>query len=98
MKTTTMILAAFLTHQVSLLFAGNESIVNNNVPATINLDITTLMPVTPSEATFEEMNTPGIDFGALAPHTPAEATFEDSIPAISLESLAPKTPCEASFE
>lgn len=93
-----MILAAVLTLQVSLLFAGNESIVNNNAPATITLDITSLMPVTPAEATFEEVNMPNIDFDALAPHTPAEATFEDTLPAFSIASLAPRTPCEATFE
>ena len=93
-----MILAAFLTLQVSILFAGNESIINNNAPATINLDITSLMPVTPAEATFEEVNVPNIDFEALAPHTPAEATFEDIAQAISIGSLAPKTPSEATFE
>jgi hypothetical protein len=98
MKTTTMILAAFLSLHVSLLFAGNETDMNNNTPGTITLSITSLMPVTPSEATFEEVNIPGIDFNALAPDTPSEATFEDTVQAISIESLAPKTPGEATFE
>jgi hypothetical protein len=75
MKTTTMILAAFLSLQVSLLFAGNETNISNNTPETISLNLTSLMPVTPSEATFED-TVPAISIESLAPKTPGEATFE----------------------
>jgi hypothetical protein len=103
MKATTIIIAAVLSLQVSLLFAGNnetKSVVNNDI---VPLNINTLAPVTPVEATFEEATCPGsvtFNYTTLAPVTPEEADFSDVVPEkkIDFTILAPVTPAEADFD
>jgi hypothetical protein len=97
MKTTTIILAALFTLQASFLFAGNESVTSTSTPDKITLEVTALVPVTPAEATFEEVYSEVIDFTALAPVFPAEAEFEDVVPVIDMGSLTPVVPVEADF-
>ena len=97
MKATTIILAALFTLQVSALFAGNESTKINSAPAGSVFELTTLIPVTPAEATFEEVNSDMINSSALAPVLPKEAEFEEMTPIVNLVSLAPVTPAEADF-
>ena len=102
MKATTIIIAAVLSLQISVLFAGNEEthLIPNNEAVSFNLN--TLAPITPVEATFEEStetNAFTFDFSILAPATPEEADFSDVVPEknIDLTILAPVTPSEADF-
>ena len=101
MKTTTIILAAVLSLQINVLFAGNE-----HSPANVNstreettLNVSALFPDTPAEATFEDVCMVCLDIEALAPEVPAEADFSDVAPAtgIDLLFLAPATPDKADF-
>ena len=98
MKSTITILAAVLTLSASVLFAGNEtsSAPVSNETNTIKMSI--LAPVTPSEATFEDI--PSVnEIAALIPVTPTEATFEDvSGDVMPNNALAPTTPATADFE
>ena len=97
MKATTIILAALFTLQVSALFADNESTTPNGSPVEAKLNITALIPVTPAEATFEDVIIEIVDLTALAPVVPLEAEFEDMIPMADLTRLAPLAPSEADF-
>jgi hypothetical protein len=97
MKATTIILAAFFTLQVSVLFAGNETTTLTSAPVETTLDLSALIPSTPAEATFEEVDIEVIEFTSLAPVVPAEAEFEEMVPVIDLGSLTPITPAEADF-
>jgi hypothetical protein len=102
MKATTIIIAAVLSLQVSFLLADN-----NETASAANMEssfgtISTLAPVTPIEATFEETTISKaftFDVTILAPVTPAEADFSDVVPEknIDLTILAPVTPSEADF-
>ena len=102
MKATTIIIAAVLSLQVSVLFADNDktrSTVNNE---TLSINISTLAPVTPAEATFEdatETTAFSFDLSVLTPVTPKEADFSDVIPesSMTMTNLAPVTPSEADF-
>ncbi len=99
MKATVTILAAFLTLQAGILFAGNN---NFPVPASSEnstLFIISLAPATPAEATFEVVNTITIDFATLSPVVPNEADFNDVAPesAIDLMNLMPVAPAAADF-
>lgn len=102
MKATTIIITAVLSLQISVLFAGNHEIspiVNNE---TVSYDMRTLVPVTPDEATFEDVNLLSdftFDFLTLAPVTPTEADFSDIVPEknIDLTILVPVAPAEADF-
>jgi hypothetical protein len=90
MKTTTIILAALLVLQVNFLFASGDNAPMANTNAAM-----TLAPVTPVEATFEEMTAVNV----LMPITPAEATFDDMpVLMISTSDLSPETPGVAEFE
>lgn len=95
MKTTTLFIAALFILQTGTLFAANEG-------APLRSDVETLVfaPVTPSEATFEDMESTWIMAGNLAPVTPAEADFSDdaNFAVIDNTLLAPVTPAEADFE
>jgi len=98
MKTTTIIIAAVLSLQVSYLFAGNDF-----PPTTPNINASTssfvsLVPTTPDEATFEDEAT-FTEIAELAPVTPEEADFSDVVPEASMDinTLAPITPAEADF-
>ena len=99
MKATATILAAVLTLSMNVLFASNDGAAVNNMmtPSTF----TTLAPITPAEATFEEVNdaiSTAIAFN-LAPVSPIEADFSDAIPEMTIDiiTLAPVTPNEADF-
>ena len=70
MKATTIIIAAVLSFQVSILCAGNKETMLpvNNEPVSFNTS--KLAPVTPVEATFEEttlMNAFIFDFFSPCP-------------------------------
>lgn len=107
MKTmkTIYVLAAFLGLPFSTIYAAGSlteapASLNSNTSYTASL---TLAPVTPAEATFEELilpngSMPGLT--GLIPGTPSEADFNDEAPAaaVSAAVLAPVTPKEADFE
>jgi len=96
MKATITILAAVLTLNAGILFAGNEII---SAPVTNESFITAIAPITPTEATFEDFNPTTVDIATLAPVTPAVAEFSDSISlTIDINALAPITPAAADFE
>ena len=102
MKAITIIIAAVLSLQVSVLFAGNNETRSIPNDENVSFNINTLAPVTPVEATFEEAtetNTFTYGFSALAPVTPVEADFSDVVPEknVDLTILAPVTPSEADF-
>jgi hypothetical protein len=94
MKATTMIMAAVLTLSVNILFASNDGVAVNSENNSFS---TSLAPVTPSEATFEEMNDAAS--ATLAPVTPALADFSDELSETTndISALAPATPPEADF-
>jgi len=91
MKTFTIIIAAVLTLTVNALFASNDGASVNSNTTSISL-----APITPTEATFEEVAAP-FEFSTLAPVAPAEASFEEETEDIAITSLAPVTPVEADF-
>ena len=102
MKATTILLAAVLSIQISVLFAGNKETTPTENTESASLNINQLAPVTPEEATFEEgieTVVSAFDFSRLAPVTPEEAGFTDIVPEknIDLTILAPVTPAEAEF-
>jgi hypothetical protein len=104
MKATTIIIAAVLSLQFNILFAGNpDNNVNNNVSDNeiSNFSLINLAPVTPSEAGFSDViPEPLVNVTKLAPVTPAEADFNDNAPEINSNTidLAPETPSVADFE
>jgi len=96
MKTSTIILATLLILQVSSIFASNDG-VTVNLNKEMNFNTVVLMaPVTPKEATFEDMS-PTTEIVVLAPVTPKEASFENEAENFSINSLTPVTPAEADF-
>jgi len=102
MKTKSIIIAAVLSFQVSFLLAGNNETASPANNESSFGTISTLAPVTPGEATFEETTfTSAFDYNEtyLAPVTPVEADFSDVVPEknIDLTILAPITPSEADF-
>jgi hypothetical protein len=111
MKTKSIILAAVLTLTASMLFAGNDIVINRIANENTSVTLAAIAPVTPTEATFEEVSTVTIDFANLAPSLPLEADFSDAIPVtpaeasfeeistviIDLANLAPSLPLEADF-
>jgi hypothetical protein len=98
MKAIPILTVVLLTLQVSVLFAGNKII---EVPGTREcsaVTLSSLAPVTPAVATFEEP-TMFTEVSALAPVAPAVATFEDTAASVfSTSDLAPVFPAEADFE
>ncbi|MEI6435780.1 MAG: hypothetical protein WCP32_13115 [Bacteroidota bacterium] len=97
MKTTKIILAVILSLQIGLSFAGNENLTTLVTEVNSTFNTITLVPITPVEATFEDMTTEFTFFG-LSPLTPIVASFEDfyveMVPAIG---LSPIMPAEAEF-
>ena len=96
MKTTKTILAFIFAFQTAFLFAGNDtpSVFSTESSAAVVL---ALAPVTPAEATFEDM-APESLFSGLSPVTPGVATFEDcSVEMVSVKALSPETPSVADF-
>jgi hypothetical protein len=96
MKTTFIILSTLLTLHINLLFAGNDVVSANSNSGVNSITILELAPLTPREATFEDVATP-FEFSTLAPGTPAEATFTDEPDETSAIGLPPVTPDEADF-
>lgn len=96
MKTTITILAAVLTLNAGILFAGNNTFSGTE---TTESAIITIAPSTPLEATFEDVNIAVLDFAAIMPSTPVEADFSDVAPdaAIDITNLMPSTPAVADF-
>ena len=100
MKAKSIIIAAVLSLQASFLLADN-----NETAASVNTEssfgtISTLAPVTPGEATFEETTfTNAFDYNGknLAPVTPVEADFSDVVLEKNMTILSPVTPLEADF-
>jgi hypothetical protein len=100
MNSKITIISAILVLQACLLFADNES---SSAPAAIEMStiaMANLAPVTPDEATFEEMPademTSTVD---LQPVTPVAADFEDVADvAIDVKALASSAPVVAEFE
>jgi len=96
MKSATILLAAVLTLSLNVVFArtGGTAMISETSSSRISI-----APVTPVEATFEEMTDATATFTLLAPVTPAEADFSDAIPetTIDIAALAPVTPGEAEF-
>ena len=97
MKTTTTILAAIFTLQIGVLFAGNENISTPSTEVTSSLNILSLAPSSPVEATFEDIVVDNVFLG-LSPVTPADASFEDiSVEMISVTNISPNIPSVADF-
>ena len=97
MKATTIIIAAFLTLQAGILFAGNDNITAPAANETSMISLASLAPSTPLEATFEEIVT--VNMADLMPSVPAEATFEDMTSEMNPPvDFAPVTPAVADFE
>jgi hypothetical protein len=97
MKTTIILLTALLTLQVSVLFAGKHSDVIPGTKETPIVAVTSLAPVAPATATFDDAS-PAADLTALAPVTPSEATFSDEPATDNLSTFEPVIPAEADFE
>ena len=101
MKTTMYIIAALLALNSSALLAGNDDVI---VTHSINSNISSLAPVTPKEAGFEEITIlPVINDQMilnLEPKSAGEANFEETTDLNDLNTgaLLPTLPKEASFE
>lgn len=97
MKATTIILAAALTLSMNVLFARNDGAVMNRETSS---GLTALTPVTPAEATFEDMADATVDAFILSPVSPVEADFSDAVDETTIDilTLAPVTPPEADFD
>ena len=101
MKTTTIIIAAIFTLQVSNIFAGNSEMNNSSNSDFSSSAVLTLAPTTPVEADFSDLvPEPVFDQSTLAPVTPAFANFDDNAPEVVSNSinLAPETPSFADFD
>ncbi len=98
MKTTTIIIAAILSFQVTILFAGNNETASLNNDSEFSCLTCITAPGTPSEASFED-DVPEIDIATLAPVTSEEADFSDFVfeTSTDLTNLAPFAPAEADF-
>lgn len=74
----------------------NKSVVPNRVETkSESIDLSKIIPTTPTEATFEDVSAATTN---LSPVTPKEATFDDEVTDIDISKLSPGTPKEATFE
>jgi hypothetical protein len=98
MKATTVIFAAIFTlASANVLLAKDNNVIITTMNKTEMLNVRNLAPLTPSEASFEEVISE-MDFSNLAPELPSEATFEDAnfeMPIVT--DLAPAVPAVADF-
>lgn len=102
-KRAILILTLFSGIQISTLMAKSPGY---SGPAKNNLDLPSLAPATPKEATFQDNIPEEKSYVNLAPFTPKEATFEDDnnnntgtgITSDFLREVAPITPDFADFE
>jgi hypothetical protein len=97
MKTITIFLAASFLLIISSVFGNNEGVPARSYKETILNSVYFSAPVTPKEATFEDL-IPASDLNLLAPVTPKEASFDDQDDEIILTGLAPVIPAEADFD
>lgn len=88
MKATNILLTVVLSLSLNFVLAEND--ITTYPCDAVNQS---LIPVTPSEATFEETLT---GFVNLEPSVPAEADFEE--PVLALSSFRDDIPAEADFE
>jgi len=98
MNAKSLIIAVALTLQAGFLFADNNinpTPLKNESSSAI---LSSLSPVTPIEATFEEV-ADVYEITALVPVTPDEADFNDSadLP-VNISALIPLVPVTADFE
>lgn len=98
MKATTIIIAAVFSLLVSSSFADNNMTLAPVTETNATTSLVSLAPVTPVEATFEEIATQA-DYSVFAPVTPVEADFNnnDLVQPVDFSTLAPTTPSEADF-
>ena len=96
MKATNLILTTALSLQMGVLMIGHD-VINSSNETNVPVITESVAPVTPVEATFEEVNTMDLNAG-LAPTVPFEATFEEMGTVDAVLELAPVVPAEASFE
>jgi hypothetical protein len=100
MKVKTLLLTALLTLQLGVFAGSGEwetAMKGTMVPSLTEM----LSPVTPREATFEEVTeTTTFNVAAIAPVAPAHADFSDTVEnsTIIIGNIAPVTPAEADFE
>jgi hypothetical protein len=96
MKATSTILAAVLTLSMNVLFASNDGAAVNSESNSFHIS---LAPITPAQATFEEVNDATAAAFILTPVTAIEADFSDAISETTIDiiTLAPITPSEADF-
>jgi hypothetical protein len=102
MKKMTLTIAAILTLQAGVLFAGIDNDgVNASTASLSSVNIATLAPATPAEAAFEDIIPSNNDLFLLAPVTPSVADFTDLPDSASVADpgvLSPAPPAEADFE
>ena len=100
MKATTIILAAVFILSTSILLAGNDRFSTAVITENSTIMLASVSPVTPSEATFEDMPSDMVSIADLTPLTPVAADFNDAMDSISIDNdiLAPVTPAVADFE
>lgn len=98
-KRAILIFTLFLGFQIQLVMAESPA---NSSPAKNTFNLSALAPVTPKEATFNDVlpeKAPAMV--SLAPTAPKEATFDDDssieISTELLREVAPVTPKEADF-
>ena len=96
MKTTTIFLAASLVLFLNTVFASNEGVPASTNRGLILISMVLSAPVTPKEATFEEL-IPSTELSILAPVTPNEASFEGQDDDTNTTDLFPLTPASADF-
>ena len=99
-KRAILIFTLFLGFQIQLVMAKSPE---NSSPAKNILELSTLAPVTPKEATFDDLLPEKVpSMVSLAPIMPKEATFNDNDSASDISSellkkMTPVTPSEADF-
>ena len=106
MKTKIIITIALLALNLNFALAGKSSNPKQGNPVEFKTDlsISMLAPVTPKEASFNDIvPEPTADVSIFAPSTPKEASFDDEVNPGTvicknvLKNLAPVTPKEADF-
>ncbi len=100
-KRAILIFTLFLGSQIQLLMAKSPE---NSGPAKNIFDLSVLAPVTPKEATFDDvLPEKAPSMVSIAPVAPKEATFDDDDSSLEistelLREVAPVTPAEADFD
>ena len=102
MKATTIVIAVVLAFGTQFLFTGKNGTSSTIYDEAAFCPTCALVPVTPTEADFDEISDPvafSLNFLFLVPVTPEEADFSDFAAEMNfdLAMLAPVTPTEADF-